>query len=157
MFRRTANRRMIPYLHLFSPGGRASEKGMLYRNNNMNAFARVSQTQMAQRTPKEHTIYLTLMVPDQLFLALCALGGGIALMVISSRPYHFSQQLHKSRWFTGALNEHEFYQRNDEMGRIFAAHDEAIASIRDELVQPEVFAAPDQYRSPSGKFPLRHT
>ncbi|KEG09791.1 hypothetical protein DQ04_04631010 [Trypanosoma grayi] len=155
MIRQTLRRAMKPYLHAFSPGARASEKGMLYRNNNMNAHARVASIQQAQRTHREGKIFLMLLVPDQIFFSVLLAGVSIIAICLYFRQQPFSFNTHKQRWILGALNEHEFYQRNREMSQILDAHKEAIEGTREVIGKcPDVFSPPEgtQYKSRSGEF-----
>ncbi|KAG8348815.1 hypothetical protein ERJ75_001362400 [Trypanosoma vivax] len=155
MFRRTLHRAMKPYLHAFSPGARASEKGMLYRNSNMNAHARVASIQQAQRTHREGKIFLMLLVPDQIFMSTVVVGASIIAIVLYFRQQPFSFNTHKQRWILGAINEHEFYQRNREMSAVLEAHQEAIKGTREVIGdRPAVFDPPKEslYFSPSGDF-----
>ncbi|RNF14290.1 uncharacterized protein Tco025E_06023 [Trypanosoma conorhini] len=155
MLRKTLRKAMKPYLHAFSPGARASEKGMLYRNNNMNAHARVAAIQQAQRTHREGKIFLMLLVPDQVFLSAALVGVTIIVIFIYFRQQPFSLNTHKQRWILGALNEHEFYQRNREMSLVLESHREAIEGTREAIgTRPAVFDAPQDglYVSRSGEF-----
>lgn len=152
MLRRSSLSHMKPFLHAFSPGARASEKGMLYRNNNMNAHARVASIQNAQRTNRESKIFLMLLVPDQIFAGMLCCGACIAAVVVMARQQPFFMNSHKQRWIVGGMNEHEFYQRNDEMGRIFDMHREAIQNSRTEVERPAVLTPPSGYSSQSGTY-----
>nr|CCC95586.1 unnamed protein product [Trypanosoma congolense IL3000] len=155
MLKRTLPRSMKPYLHAFSPGSRPSEKGMLYRNSNMNAHARVASIQQAQRTHREGKIFLLLLVPDQIFLSVALVGVSIAAVFLYFRQQPFSFNTHKQRWILGAINEHEFYQRNREMSAVLEAHQEAIEGTREVIGGcPEVFRPPEgsHYTSRSGDF-----
>ncbi|CBH18016.1 uncharacterized protein TEOVI_000433600 [Trypanosoma equiperdum] len=158
MLRRTSLRAIKPYLHAFSPGARASEKGMLYRNSNMNAHARVASIQQAQRTHREGKIFLMLLVPDQVFLSVVLVGVSLVAVLLYFRQQPFSFNTHKQRWILGAINEHEFYQRNREMSNVLAAHREAIEGTRDVIGDcPKVFEPPvgSHYISRSGDFAPR--
>ncbi|ESL08094.1 hypothetical protein TRSC58_04210 [Trypanosoma rangeli SC58] len=155
MFRQTLWNGMKPYLHAFSPGARASEKGMLYRNNNMNAHARVASIQQAQRTHREGKIFLMLLVPDQVFLSATLVGITLIVIFVYFRQQPFSLNTHKQRWILGALNEHEFYQRNREMSLVLESHREAIEGTREAIgIRPAVFDAPQDglYVSRTGDF-----
>ncbi|EAN90480.1 hypothetical protein C3747_76g220 [Trypanosoma cruzi] len=155
MLRRTLWNGMKPYLHAFSPGARASEKGMLYRNNNMNAHARVASIQQAQRTHREGKIFLMLLVPDQIFLSAALVGVTLVVVFMYFRQQPFSFNTNKQRWILGALNEHEFYQRNREMSLVLEAHKSAIEGTREVIgKKPAVFDPPGGglYVSRSGEF-----
>lgn len=152
MFRNTGKRAMVPYLHAFTPGCRPSEKGMLYRNNNMNMHARLASISPSQRTRWEGQTFLILMFPDQLFL-MAGLGAATAIaMVLYTKASPYTNNTHKQQWYLGAMTEHEYYARNDEMGRIFDAHAEQAANTRAEAQEPPVFTAPDTYTSASGRY-----
>jgi hypothetical protein len=152
MFRCTQGRYMKPFLHAFSPGARASEKGMLYRNNYMNAHARVATIQKAQRTKLERKQYIMLLIPDQIFASLFVIGAAVVAFVLMMRQQPYGLNLPKNRWLSGGLNQHEQFERNDAMGRIFDMHKEAVDNTRSEIERPEVFRAPRGYKSPSGLY-----
>ncbi|KAH9598164.1 hypothetical protein LSM04_005493 [Trypanosoma melophagium] len=155
MFRQTLKKGIKPYLHAFSPGARPSEKGMLYRNNNMNAHARVASIQQAQRTHREGKIFLMLLVPDQIFMSVFVACTAFVAIFFYFRQQPFSFNTNKQRWILGALNEHEFYQRNREMSLVFEAHKDAIEGTREVIGnRPEVFDPPvgTLYQSRSGEF-----
>lgn len=152
MFRRTQGRHMKPFLHAFSPGTRPSEKGMLYRNNYMNAHARVSSIQNAQRTPRERKQFVTLLIPDQMMAAMVLTVTGLVALVLMMRQQPYQVNLPKNRWIGGGLNQHEQYERNDVMGKIFDMHKEAVDNTRSEIERPEVLRAPHGYESRSGVY-----
>lgn len=152
MFRRTQGRHIKPYLHAFSPGTRPSEKGMMYRNNYMNAHARVSSIQNAQRSNKERRQFVLLLIPDQVFAAYFVFATGLVALVLMMRQQPYSLNLPKNRWISGGLNQHEQYERNDSMGKIFDMHKEAVDNTRLELERPEVLRAPHGYESRSGVY-----
>lgn len=143
---------MKPYLHAFSPGGRASEKGMLYRNNNMNMHARLASIQPSQRSQWERETLLLLLVPDQIFIVGFLWAVSVFTLVLYYRATPYSANTHKQKWMLGAMTEHEFYARNEEMGRIFSAHAEQAANTRAEALTPPVFTAPAGYVSFSGRY-----
>lgn len=152
MFRRSQGRYMKPFLHAFSPGARASEKGMLYRNNYMNAHARVSSIQNAQRTQLERRQYFMLLMPDHVYCSfITVVMAGIAfLLTWRQQPYAYN--VPKNRWMAGGLDQHGQYERNDTMGKIFDMHKEAVDNTRQELERPDVLRAPRGYESPSGLY-----
>ncbi|KPI87368.1 hypothetical protein ABL78_3556 [Leptomonas seymouri] len=152
MFRRTQGRHMKPYLHAFSPGSRPSEKGMLYRNNYMNAHARIASIQGAQRTPRERRQFVVLLIPDQV-IAYCLISVTATIcLILALRQQPYSVNLTKNRWISGGLTQHEQYERNDAMGKIFDMHKEAVDNTRSEIERPEVLRAPVGYESPSGVY-----
>lgn len=152
MFRRSSVLGMKPYLHAFSPGRRSSEKGMLYRNNNMNMHARLAAIQQSQRTQWEAQTFMLLLIPDQVFFGAFLGCTTVVALILYYRATPYSSNTHKQRWYMGAMSEHEFYARNDEMGRIFDAHAEQAANTRAEAPAPPVFTAPEGYTSHSGRY-----
>ncbi|AYU83702.1 hypothetical protein LdCL_360041700 [Leishmania donovani] len=152
MLRRSADRYMKPFLHAFSPGARASEKGMLYRNSYMNAHAQVASIQSTHRTRRERTIFLLLLLPDQVFMCIIVFATGCVAVAVLFRQQPFSTNLNKDRWLSGGMNPHEQYERNATMSQIFEMHKEAIDNTRAELTRPQAFSAPSGYHSPSGVY-----
>ncbi|KPA81322.1 hypothetical protein ABB37_03721 [Leptomonas pyrrhocoris] len=152
MFRLTKGRRMKPFLHILSPGSRPSEKGMLYRNNYMNAHARVATIQEAQRTPRERQQLMMLTIPDQTMAFGVVMVTAMIAIILALRQQPYSVNMPKNRWMSGGLNQHEQYERNDEMGKIFDMHKEAVDNTRREIERPEVLRAPQGYESPSGVY-----
>lgn len=142
MLRRTQQRLIIPFQHGFVPGGRPSERGMLYRNNNINAHCRVSSIQNAQKTHKEGKIFLMLMVPDQIFFSVSLFGAALAGWLVLWRSQPFSFNTHKHKWIQGGLTEHEMYQRNREMDVILTKHREETAEARSKFSTPAVLQPP---------------
>ncbi|KAG5490219.1 hypothetical protein JKF63_00338 [Porcisia hertigi] len=152
MFRRSTTRHIKPYLHAFSPGARASEKGMMYRNSYMNAHAQVASIQNTHRTQRERTIFMLLLLPDQVFLTAVVVAAGIVAVAVAFRQQPFTTNVNKDRWLAGGMNPHEQYERNATMSQIFEMHKEAIDNTRAELTRPDVFSAPSGYHSLSGVY-----
>ncbi|KAK7197904.1 hypothetical protein NESM_000744800 [Novymonas esmeraldas] len=150
MLRRTNNWLIKPYLHAFSPGARASEKGMLYRNSYMNAHAQIASIQSVQRTRRERAILALLTMPDQMFMTVMVMAVTVVAVVITCRQQPFSTNVNKDRWTVGGMNPHEQYERNSTMSQIFDMHKDAIDNTRAELARPEVMSAPSGYHSNSG-------
>lgn len=152
MFQRTACRRIKPYLHLFSPGARASEKGMLYRNGTMNAWARIASIPRIQQTSSESSQYtiacLSIFYPVMIGLT----GTCIFALLLTWESQPFSSNMSKNRWNRGAYSEHDKFIRNSEMAEIIAMHAEEIANIRQQIDRPDVFTAPDGYISRSNLY-----
>lgn len=149
MLRRTAAFRIKPYLHLFSPGRTAAEKGSLYRNNNQNAHARLANIHPSQRTMREDRKFKYLMLPEQSFYAIILVSFSIISLIMSYRNMPMTAQHHREKWLQGGVSTHERYVRRDEMDVIFQAHREAIENTRNEIERPEVFAPTGLYSSSS--------
>ncbi|AIO02477.1 hypothetical protein LPMP_353400 [Leishmania panamensis] len=152
MLRRSPGRHIKPFLHAFSPGVRPSEKGMLYRNNYMNAHAQVASIPNTHRSYRERTTFLLLLIPEQIFLTIMILVTGCVAVTVVFRQQPFTTTVNKDRWLSGGMNPHEQYERNATMSQIFEMHKAAIDNTRAELTQPEVFSAPSGYHSPSGLY-----
>ncbi|CCW65654.1 unnamed protein product [Phytomonas sp. EM1] len=152
MLRRTIPARIKPYLHAFSPGVRPSEKGALYRNNNQNSHARVSCMTTAQRSPSESRTFILLALPDQMYFSLILMIGCLFTFFLLLRHQCFTTNTHKQSWMLNAMNEHEMYARNDEMGKIFEMHSEMAENSRSKALRPPVYTAPPGYTSFSGKY-----
>lgn len=143
---------MKPYLHLFSPGRTAAEKGSLYRNNNQNAHARLSNMHPTQRSMREDRQFKYLMLPEQSFYAVILVCCGIISLAISYRNMPMTAQHQREKWLQGGVSTHERYIRRDAMSTIFEAHREAIENTQKQVPRPDVFSAPGQYKSSSGVF-----
>lgn len=152
MLRLTARRHIKPYLHAFSPGARASEKGMLYRNGYMNAHAQVSSLQPVQRTNRERAIFMMLLIPEQVMAFMMILGAIATVVVLTLRQQPYSANTVKDRWLAGGMNQHEQFERNATMDQIFDMHKQAVENTRAELTRPVVFSPPEGYQSRSGVF-----
>lgn len=152
MLRRTAAQYIKPYLHVFSPGRTAAEKGSLYRNNNQNAHARLINIHPSQRTLSEKRKLRYLLLPDQSFLMALLVCCSCVGIIMSYRTMPMAAQHHRERWVQGGLSQHERYIRRDEMDIIFEAHRELVANTQNHAKKPEVFSAPGAYKSESGIF-----
>lgn len=130
MLRRTQARLIVPMNHPFVVGGRPSERGMLYRNNNINRHCQIGPIQNAQRTLKESKMYMVLMLPDQIFFASTLLVATSAATFILWYTQPFSFNRHKNKWLMGGLNQHEMFQRNEDMSIVLEKHREEIRNTR---------------------------
>lgn len=153
MLKRTHCYRIKPYLHSFSPGARPSEKGMLYRNGYMNAFARLSHISPPQRSARESHSMVILLIPDQLMMFFAFACTAVVALILSGRTQSFTINANKHSFCAGGLNEHELYKRTDDMTAIFEAHAEASANTRAEIELPPVYVVPEGWRSYSGTYP----
>lgn len=154
MLKHSNVRCMKPYLHVFSPGRTAAEKGSLYRNNNQNAHARLANMQAVQRTWREDRKFKFLMLPEQSFYGVILVCFGVVSLVMSYRNMPMTAQFHRDKWIQGGASTHERFVRRDEMALIFEAHREAVEGTRAEVPQPEIFSPPagSRYKSHSGAF-----
>lgn len=152
MLRRTSLVGMKPYLHVFSPGRTAAEKGSLYRNSNQNAHARLANMQATQRTFSEDRKFKYLMLPEQSFYGVILVCCGFLSFLVTYKTMPLSGEHQRDKFLQGGVSVHERYIRRDEMSLIFEAHREAIENTRSEITQPPVFSPPGQYKSSSGVF-----
>jgi hypothetical protein len=130
MLRRTQRRLIVPMQHAFVPGGRPSERGMMYRNSNINRHCQIGPIQNAQRTWKESKIFAVLMLPDQIFAGTCLLFATSAAMLVLFHTQPFSFNRHKNKWLVGGLNQHEMFQRNEEMAIVLEKHRQELENTR---------------------------
>jgi len=136
--------RIVPMHHPFVPGGRPSERGMLYRNSSINMHARIAPIQNAQRTWKEGKIFALLMLPDQMFMAWTTLIAGSLACIVYFKTQPFSFNRHKHKWLQGGLNQHEMFQRNHEMSEIMEKHRSEVEATRKAIGgRPAVFNPPE--------------
>lgn len=149
MLKRSIPFRIKPYLHLFSPGRTAAEKGSLYRNNNQNAHARLANIHPSQRTMREDRKFRYLMLPEQSFYGVILASFCVVGLIMSFRNMPMTAQHHREKWLQGGVSVHERFIRRDEMDVIFEAHREAIENTRKEIERPEVFSPTGLYTSSS--------
>lgn len=137
---------MVPQHHGFVPGGRPSERGMLYRHTNINMYCRLGPIQHAQRTPLEGKIFLCLVFPDQILNSFMLLIVGSGVMWLMFRQQRFSWQTNKNHWMQGGMTQHELFQRNSDLTTIFEKHREELENTRKAIGgRPEIFQpAPDK-------------
>lgn len=152
MLRSSVVCRIKPFVHVMAPARTASEKGYRYRSSNINMHARIASIAFSQRTRREGKVALMLMVPDQVFASFALCGLLTVTIVLLSQQHPFSANHSRQQWLAGTMSEHEFFQRNDEMTDIIAMHADEARNTLEGIGMPEVFTAPSNYVSPSGKY-----
>lgn len=117
---------------------------MLYRNSNINRHCQIGPIQNAQRTWKESKIFAVLMLPDQIFAGIGLVIATTAAMFVLFHTQPFSFNRHKNKWLVGGLNQHEMFQRNEEMSIVLEKHREELLNTRKLIgATPDVFKPVD--------------
>ncbi|EPY30002.1 hypothetical protein STCU_04285 [Strigomonas culicis] len=153
MFRQTTRRYIKPFLHALSPGARASEKGFLYRNSNQNAHARIASIQNCQRTYTENRAFGLLLLPDQMIGSALVCVLAIITLIVNAPNMLFGSGSTYDNRLSLTLSSHERFRRNEEMRLIFEDHKVRLDNGKEVAgPRPEVFSAPGEYTSTSGRF-----
>ena len=144
MLRRSKVRFMVPF-HPFVPGGRPAERGMLYRDSQMNAYTRVQTVAPQQRTEEEWRLHSFVFLPEYYMYSYGLFLCGLIMVVRWLSMMTMERNTHKQtpRHLMGGFNYDEVWQRNQEMAQIFEFHREMIDNTRAEFgPRPEIFSPP---------------
>lgn len=140
--KRTPLRWMVPF-HPFVPGGRPAERGMLYRDSQMNAYTRIQAVAPQQRTEEEWRMHSFIALPEYYMYSYMMFFFGLIAVIRWLSMFVMERNLHKNRHLMGGFNYEEVWQRNDEMAQIFEYHRELIDKTREEFgPRPAIFDAP---------------
>lgn len=140
MLKRSRVSLIVPYMHQFVPGC-PKTRGLLYKQSNLNRYHRITAKNPTQRTWRDDSQYMMLMMPEVTFFGASTIGLGFTALYLMGQCFPSSKNGNGNDWQGGNLNDQEVYQRNAEMTEVINRHRTVIRQIREEIG-----AAPDVLR-----------